>query len=981
MSETSEHKRKQSNAPVEDNMEEKEEGEADEAAHSGDNDMNSGHDSHQKQASSSRRHKSSSPQEKRKRRERSNSTESGSGSSSSSTDTGTGSGSTDEDTTDDEKGKDKKSDTKKRSKGKASRTKRRSSSQSSGSESSDSEDSRKRECGKERRRRKADTRRSTGKDGEEKSKGSEHSTAGKHKVGRGKPGEILPASDKVGATVNQNVAPGRTGGVYIPPFKMARLRKQIQDKSSEQYQRLAWDDLRKGINGVVNKVNITNMTQIIPELFSHNLVRGRGLLARAIMKAQLASPGFTHIYAALVSVINTKMPENGELLLKRVVLQFRRSFRRNDKVVAVSLAKFVAHLLNQQVAHEILALQLLTLLLERPTDSSVEVAVDFVKQCGQLLMELTPQGLHAIFERFRSILHEGQIDKRVQFMIEALFAVRKSGFADYPRVLPELDLVESDDQITHEIGLDDKLDREEQLDVFKYDPHFEENERLWDQIKKEILGEDSDESEQSGDEGDQSSESDEEPEKPSTVPTQVIEDKTETDVVSLRRTIYLTIMSSLSHDECAHKLLKLDIPENLEHELVNMLIECCSQERTYLKYFGLLGQRFCLVKRSYQEAFETAFADRYSRIHRLDTNKLRNVAKFFAHLLGTDALPWTVFEFIRLNEDETNSSSRIFLKILLQELMQTLGIKKLRERFRDPHMGDIFAGLFPKDSPRNARFAINYFTSIGLGALTDDLRQWLREAPKQVAQSQQAEEQEEDEESESSSGSSSDSGSDSESSSGSEDSSSSHSNGSEKSASPKRKAASKRKRSSSQSSDASEQAKRRKHEKESDEKQSDDHERKESSGREQLAESGAAVRERSQSNGQSRRRRDEPERSYGEHERRRRSSRGRSRRNSDEVDVEPKRQHRETSGRNSDPDRDDVNGDSRSKHGRSERRGDSRRGRSRSDKETNGQRNRDDEDEQEGRTKASPSLPYKTNRRSSRGSRSRERRSRSRRRH
>jgi hypothetical protein len=47
---------------------------------------------------------------------------------------------------------------------------------------------------------------------------------------------------------------------------------------------------------------------------------GRGLFVRAVMKAQLASPGFTHIYAALVAVVNTKLPEVGELLLKRVSL-------------------------------------------------------------------------------------------------------------------------------------------------------------------------------------------------------------------------------------------------------------------------------------------------------------------------------------------------------------------------------------------------------------------------------------------------------------------------------------------------------------------------------------------------------------------------------------------------------------------------------------------------------------------------------------
>lgn len=38
-------------------------------------------------------------------------------------------------------------------------------------------------------------------------------------------------------------------------------------------------------------MNIDNITNVIPELFQENLVRGRGLFARALMKAQLTSPG------------------------------------------------------------------------------------------------------------------------------------------------------------------------------------------------------------------------------------------------------------------------------------------------------------------------------------------------------------------------------------------------------------------------------------------------------------------------------------------------------------------------------------------------------------------------------------------------------------------------------------------------------------------------------------------------------------------
>ena len=58
--------------------------------------------------------------------------------------------------------------------------------------------------------------------------------------------------------------------------------------------------------------------------------------------------------------------------------------------------KFIAHLVNQQVAHEILALEILTLLLENPTDDSVEVAIAFLKESGQKLTEVSPRGMHGM---------------------------------------------------------------------------------------------------------------------------------------------------------------------------------------------------------------------------------------------------------------------------------------------------------------------------------------------------------------------------------------------------------------------------------------------------------------------------------------------------------------------------------------------------------------------------------------------------------
>lgn len=124
----------------------------------------------------------------------------------------------------------------------------------------------------------------------------------------------------------------RAGGAYIPPHRLRQLQQSIKDTSSEEYQRITWEALKKSINGLINKVNTSNIKMIIPELFGENLIRGRGLYCRSMMKAQQASLPFTPVYAAVTAVVNTKLPAVGALLLTRLVLQFRRAFRRNDKV-------------------------------------------------------------------------------------------------------------------------------------------------------------------------------------------------------------------------------------------------------------------------------------------------------------------------------------------------------------------------------------------------------------------------------------------------------------------------------------------------------------------------------------------------------------------------------------------------------------------------------------------------------------------------
>ena len=84
-----------------------------------------------------------------------------------------------------------------------------------------------------------------------------------------------------------------------------------------------------------------------------------------------------------------------------------------------------------------------------------------------------------------------------------------------------------------------------------------------------------------------------------------------------------------------------------------------------MRFYGLLAQRFCMINPDvYAPKFLELFNKTYNNVHKMEVNKLRNGAKFFGHLLYTDAIEWSGLALIRLSEEETTSSSRIFIKIL-----------------------------------------------------------------------------------------------------------------------------------------------------------------------------------------------------------------------------------------------------------------------------------------------------------------------------
>ena len=74
----------------------------------------------------------------------------------------------------------------------------------------------------------------------------------------------------------------------------------------------------------------------------------------------------------------------------------------------------MGHLVNQAVVSEVLVLEILLLLLENPTDDSVELAVALAREVGATLMDIAKAPMQTVLDRLRAILHEGSTDRKVR---------------------------------------------------------------------------------------------------------------------------------------------------------------------------------------------------------------------------------------------------------------------------------------------------------------------------------------------------------------------------------------------------------------------------------------------------------------------------------------------------------------------------------------------------------------------------------------
>ena len=186
--------------------------------------------------------------------------------------------------------------------------------------------------------------------------------------------------------------------------------------------------------------------------------------------------------------------------------------------------------------------------------------------------------------------------------------------------------------------------------------------------------------------------------------------------------------------------MKLRVNDDKKYNVVDTIIKSSIQESTYSKFYGILCERLSTSHKSWKPAFEKIFQDNYINSEELEPNQLRIIGKFWGHMLASDYAGFEILAVVHISEDGTTPASRIFLKFVFQELVAEIGIHELLERLNEDFVKPHLVHMFPKENLEDIRYSINYFTAIGLGSLTEEMRKHLNIIEEQIQDQRREEE-------------------------------------------------------------------------------------------------------------------------------------------------------------------------------------------------------------------------------------------------
>lgn len=488
-----------------------------------------------------------------------------------------------------------------------------------------------------------DDNQSEGDDSDEENAQTERTTEGKVKDADTKPstatqtGKYLPPHLRAAA----EAAAAKEGGA-------SALAKAIPRKNTEELLRL-----RRQLQGLLNKLSESNIESILMDVEGVYRKYPRADVTETITDMILASisskanllDSFVILYATVVASLYRLVGiEFAAHFIQTLVEQFdvhhalassTKSTEMTDETLSAvkqctNLIVLVSELYNMQVIACVLVYDLIRSFMTELSELNVELVVKIVKTSGYQLRQDDPTTLKTIIQDFSVLANQAStkgssttISSRTRFLLETLTALKANRMKGASaNSTTSGTIAESTTRMKKFLsGLSKKRTTfaSEPMRVSLTDIRQVKTKGKWWLVgsswKNNMVDEENERKFSTSTADDVLKAEDE-------LVKLARKNKMNTDV---RRSIFVVLMSSEDYIDAFERLLKLNLKEVQQREIVRVLLHCAGNEMIYNPYYSLVGQRLCQHDHSFKITFQYSLWDLLREMGATDVGGMEKV--------------------------------------------------------------------------------------------------------------------------------------------------------------------------------------------------------------------------------------------------------------------------------------------------------------------------------------------------------------------
>lgn len=114
----------------------------------------------------------------------------------------------------------------------------------------------------------------------------------------------------------------------------------------------------------------------------------------------------------------------------------------------------------------------------------------------------------------------------------------------------------------------------------------------------------------------------------------------------VRRAIFCVLVTSDDYQDAFEHLMKLQLKNKQDREIVHVLLHCCQQEKEFNEYYALLAEKLCTFDHNYKETFKYALWDKLKQVDELASRVLANLAILFSRLILSTAMSLSALKIV-----------------------------------------------------------------------------------------------------------------------------------------------------------------------------------------------------------------------------------------------------------------------------------------------------------------------------------------------